>query len=175
MDKSFALSLLTYFGIPWRNARPEEFTILQFKGTGGISNSWNGTELVLTSRRTGEQICHEVCHWLVSSIEERKLPEFGLGSAPYIDVGRTEEHIKSKREDYEILTCLLEIYIFKITNRHWKSLARSLDFALKDESVIKTGKIDFERFVRLADNFDYWKALKRRKLISKIDKWMENK
>src|SRR5690349_3148688 len=117
MDKAFALSLLTYFEIPWRNARADEFTIQQFRSSNGIANSWNGKELILTPTRNGEQICHEACHWLVASIKDRKLPEFGLGTAPYNNVGIVEPtRKKSDREALEILTCLLEIYIFKITN-----------------------------------------------------------
>jgi hypothetical protein len=160
MTKDSALSLLNYFGIPWRIPDGRDHRICNILGLGGfgIANSWTGETLVIPTKREGEQICHEVCHWLLASAEDKVRPEFNLGKPPYNDVVYDSVvGIKDydKALEIEISTCLLEIYLFKASHRSWRILAADLNFS----DVPNFDTITFEEFVGSSENLPYWKEL----------------
>lgn len=171
MSKDTALSLLNYFGIPWRIPDGRDYRNISGSSHWGIANSWTGEELVIPNKREGEQICHEACHWLLASEEDRLCPEFNLGKPPYEDVAY-DAFVQRKTYDraieIEISTCLLEIYLFKASHRSWRLLAADLNFS----DVPNFSTITFEEFVDNPENLPYWKDLVAKGSKEKIDSWV---
>lgn len=88
---------------------------------------WDGQRFNFPIDLSGEDVLHEVCHWLVAKPELKHLPNFGLGQAVF---GKKSERVLvySKTEEQEALTCFLSILTYKSLGLRWGSLAENLGF-----------------------------------------------
>ena len=76
--------------------------------------TWNGKKLNLSMLPSSDWILHEICHYLVSSNERRKIPNYGLGEDPNQNKLETPDLTMNGIEDMAV--CILEFYYLK----HWQ-------------------------------------------------------
>lgn len=102
IQKSKALNLMTKLNIPYSLEKPSTE-----KNDGYV---WNGQNFKLGCTKTSSHIVHEVAHYLVTPIEYRQVPEFGLGSSP--DGDQPIDTVRPlDRQDTEELASVLGILI----------------------------------------------------------------
>ena len=162
MNRDRALAIATHVGMPWRRATPADSIGQTWRMDGYVATypmSWNGAELLVTDRRKGIDILHETCHWLVASKSERKMPEFGLGDAPYADV-RTSNDLNTigdtdEMDKREILTCILELQILFECGGNWRQRGSYLNFHTPSRS-------DFWSWIVTEDDYPHRRKLFRR-------------
>jgi len=155
-----ALALCNAAGMPYRRSKPEDWGQLGsvYNHRMALSHSWNGHELIISTKedstcpRDGDDILHELCHWLVS--RRRRQPEFGLGSAPYADVHRhydqRDDSTKAQRE--EVAVCVLQLYFLRFMHLPWRPQAD--DFSLGPYYVSsKNSPKPWDKFIN--DRFEY--------------------
>lgn len=139
-----ALAIAAHVGMPVRTATaadhvtPDDEFFVPASDKEYIRFSWNGKALLVTANRKPIDIIHEAAHWLVATPKERRMPEFGLGNAPYgdtlswRDVDTSKRQVISERyldsEKREIQACTLELQILWACNGKWRARADYLNF-----------------------------------------------
>lgn len=133
-----ALDLLSLAGMPWRFAHEADIVARNpFDRTKPLyRHSWTGHILLVTADRSGTDLIHEFCHWLIAPIRRRSKPEFGLGASQWSDLAdRLQERdlqrdlrlvSHDKAYDEEIHACLLDVYLHRLLRGGWRSRAKAL-------------------------------------------------
>ncbi len=97
--RAAAVRLAEMFGIPTIDEEP------------AAAFSWDGH--AIRTRSEASVIVHEVAHWLLSTPERRRLPDFGLGAGPETGLRERADAARcvsdEEREHEEVLTSLLGI------------------------------------------------------------------
>jgi hypothetical protein len=144
MNRKRALAIASHLGMPWRHTTKADLVTCLCTAFRPMAylHAWNGKLLLVSPRRSGADLLHEIGHWLTVSKQMRRLPEYGLGRAPWDDIcdcetrgeGLRMDPLKKAQEDavtstnYEHAACWTEFAIREACGGNWRKRARELSF-----------------------------------------------
>jgi hypothetical protein len=138
MNRERALAIASYLGMPWRHAIKADLIMCPHpfnQGTKAYPCSWTGKFLLVSPRRAGKDLLHEIGHWLTVSKKMRRLPEYGLGQAPWYDIHACETcGVKLMpgyglgERPFEQAACWTELAIREACGGAWRERALDLAF-----------------------------------------------
>lgn len=111
---SQALEIFEKFNIPYSLEKTKAY-------------GWDGEKFYLGGN-SGEEIIHELCHWLVANPERRNIPEFGLGSGfSTVKLYDADKFIVKYVDNdlEERITCLLTFII--LTDKGFSPIKEMID------------------------------------------------
>lgn len=142
LDFFEGLALLRHFGMPYAFVRKIQNPTPYLQEYFG-RESWNGKDLAITLDTTGEEMLHELGHWLVVAKRRRHLPEFGLGTSFRSNTEADRIVSSDYAELEETCVAVLSIVVYHDLGFNWRRLADTFDWDVGQGTTLK-GFLCFE-------------------------------